>query len=288
MGRHFAPRAAARVERISRRTMLAGGLSACALTLLPRGEAWAAGAGEADTSPQSREEAIRSLPLNELTSETRRKLMAVIERPSIYRRLPQKQIDCDPALFVFLLRNPEVVVNIWELMGIANMTAQRQGPYLWKGNDGSGTACDVELVYGTDDLHVMYSDGFYEGPVLKNKLTGRCVLILKSGYGQNADRRWLVGNRLDVFVQIDNMGADMVARTLAPWIGKQADNNFIESCKFATKLSQTAETNGPGVQRLADKLTKVEPSVREEFARLAIAVQQRAAQRDAGAAVQRR
>lgn len=280
MGRHLALRAES--GRLSRRALLAGGLAGLMAAWLPPGDALAASKSEADTSPQAREEAIRSLPLTELTAETRRKLMAVIERPSIYRRLPQKSIDCDPALFVFLIRNPEVVVNIWELMGVSNMTAARQSPFLWKGNDGSGTVCDVELVYGTDDMHVLYSDGFYEGSLLKNKLTGRCVLILKSGYGQGEDRRWYIGNRLDIFVQIDNMGADIVARTLSPWIGKQADTNFQESCKFATKLSQTAETNGPGVQRLAEKLTKVDPPVREEFSKLAIAVQQRAAQRDVG------
>lgn len=285
MGRHLALRALPS-DRLPRRALLAGGLAALAGCWLP-GRLLAAGKNEADTSPQARDEAIRSLPLNELTAETRRKLMAVIERPSIYRRLPQKSIDCDPALFTFLIRNPEVVVNIWELMGVSNMTAQKQGPYHWKGNDGAGTICDVELVYGTDDLHVMYGDGYYEGSVLKNKLTGRCVLILKSGYGQGEDRRWYVGNRMDVFVQIDNTGADIVARTLSPWIGKQADTNFQESCKFATKLSQTAETNGPGVQRLADKLTKVDPPVREEFSKLAAAVQQRAALRDVGG-VQRR
>ena len=71
-----------------------------------------------------------------------------------------------------------------------------------------------------------------------------------------------------------------MARTLAPWVGKVADTNFAESCKFAAKVSQTAEQNGPGMQRLADKLTAVQPEVREEFARVSSAVQQRAAARD--------
>ena len=66
-------------------------------------------------------------------------------------------------------------------MGVANMTADRQGPFLWKGNDGAGTTCDVELVYGTDDLHVIYSDGYYEGSLLKNKITGRCVIMPEVG-----------------------------------------------------------------------------------------------------------
>jgi hypothetical protein len=272
---------------ISRRSLLLGGLAA-ASRLLSTNRAQAAAADEADTSPEARDEAIRSLPLTELTAETRRKLMAVCERPTIFRRLPQKAILCDAALHQFLIRNPEVVVNIWQIMGVASMSAERQAPYLWKANDGAGTTCDVELVYGTDHLHVLYCDGLYEGSLLKHKVTGRCVLALKSGHAQTADRRPYVANRLDLFVQIDNLAADVVARTLSPWVGKVADANFHESCIFASKLSDAAEKNSAGVQRLAEKLTKVEPPVRDEFSRVTAAVQERAALRSDPSAVQRR
>jgi hypothetical protein len=46
---------------------------------------------------------------------------------------------------------------------------------------------------------------------------------------------------------------------------------------FASKLSQTAEQNNAGVQRLAERLTKVDPVVRDEFAKVAAAVPQRTA-----------
>jgi hypothetical protein len=142
-------------------------------------------------------------------------------------------------------------------------------------------------VYGTDDLHVIYSDGYYEGSLLKHKVTGRCVMLLKSHYAVGADRKPNVASRLDMFLQIDNLAADVVARTLSPWVGKVADSNFHESCVFASKLSQTAEQNSAGVQRLADKLTRVDPPVRDEFSRLAVTVQQRAAMRDGGTVLRR-
>ncbi|MCI0360419.1 MAG: hypothetical protein L0211_18235 [Planctomycetaceae bacterium] len=272
--------------RIARRRWLAmSALAAGAWLgswLAPRRTALAAAYDEADTSTKSRDEALRVLPLNELTAESRRKVLAVCESPSIYRRLPQKTVDCDPHMYRFLIRNPEVVVGIWQLMGVSNMTAQRTAPYAWKGDDGTGTKCDVELIYGSDDLHIVYGDGYYEGSVLKRQLTGRCVLILQSGYGYDASRRSLVGSRLDVFLQLDNVGADLIARTLAPWVGKVTDANFAESCKFAAKISQTAETNGPGMQRLADKLTSVEPEVRAGFARVSAGVHERVTQRESG------
>ena len=273
-------------EKLSRRSILASGLGTLVLPFVPAISA--ANQIEADTSDQARDDAIQSLPFDELTAETRRKLMAVCERPTLYRRLPPQSFSSDPTLHIFLIRNPEVVVNIWQLMSIANMTADRQGPYLWKGSDGAGTVCDVELVYGTNDMHIFYSDGFYEGSLLKRKVNGRCVMCLKSGYAYGQDRRPYVTNRLDLFLQIDNLAADAVARTLSPWVGKVADANFRESCVFASKLSQTAEQNPAGVQRLTDKLDKVQPPVRDQFAKITATVPERLASIGGGGAVQRR
>ena len=264
---------------VARRSFLTGCLAGLAAAATGAGQAQSAEPAAADTSAKARNDAVRLLPLSELTAETRRKLLAVVERPTIFRRMPQKSFDCDPELYLFLIRNPEVVVNIWEIMGISSMIAQRTGPFLWKGDDGTGTACDIELVYGTDELHVLYGDGYYAGPLLKRKITGRCVMILQSGYGQSADRRWQVGNRLDVFLQLDDAGADLVARTISPWVGKVADSNFAESCKFASRLSMTAEQNAAGMQRLAAKLTRVDAEVRDQFARVSAAIEQRAASR---------
>jgi hypothetical protein len=275
------------VRRYSRRSWLLTGLAGVAAGLSTTRGLGAAARDEADTSTAARDEAIGTLPLQEMTAESRRKLMAVCERPTIYRRLPHQSFTCDPAMHRFLIRNPEVVVNIWQLMGVANMTADRRAPYVWKANDGSGTTCDVELIYGTDEMHVIYTDGFYEGSLLRHKVTGRCVLLLRTGYAYGPDRRAYLGNRLDLFVQIANLAADGVARTLSPYVGKVAHATCHESCVFVQKLSEAAEKNGPGVQRLAEKLTKVEPPVREEFSRVASAAGERAAMRQAGD-VQRR
>src|ERR1041385_5788979 len=125
-------------------------LQACAaglgsIYLLPH---LAAGQEERATSTrEARDEAHRAIPWEKLNDETQRKLLSVLEHPSIYRRMPRKVVDCDAELYLFLLRNPEVVVNMWQVMGLSNMTAQRTGEFTWKGNDGAGTLCNVELAY---------------------------------------------------------------------------------------------------------------------------------------------
>lgn len=262
-------------NRLRRRDWLVA--AGASLLALPAGRLGGAEQGEADVSPRAREDAINRLPLRELNEETQRKVLSVVERPSIFRRMPTKTIDCDTDLYLFLVRNPEVVVSIWEVMGVSNMTAERVGPYAWKGNDGSGTICNIELVYGTQNLHILYGDGFYEGPLLKRKINGRCVLLLHSGYSRGQDTRGYIGSQLDVFLTIDNVGADLIAKTLHPWVGQTIDSNFAESAKFLSRLSLAAEHNGSNMQRLSDKLTRVEPPVRERFTRISAAVAQRVA-----------
>lgn len=263
--------------QLARRRFLqaAGGLACVAAT----GGLFAADPNAADSSQHSQQEALRAIPLNKLNEEAQRKVMSVLERPSIYRKLPTKSVDCDPDMFLYMIRNPEVVVNIWEIMGISQMVAERTGPFSWKGNDGQGTESNIELVYGTDETHLLYGEGFYEGPLLKRKVSGRCVMLLRSGYGLGQDLRALVSNRLDVFIAIDNVGAELIAKTLQPLVGSTADTNFTEAAKFLSKLSSTAEENPDGMNRLAAKLNRCDQNVKQGFASVSGTVHQRVAQR---------
>ncbi|WP_254511596.1 hypothetical protein [Anatilimnocola floriformis] len=270
---------------VSRRTFLqAGMIAAGALGLAGSTLSGKVLAAEAtgDSSQASQQDALRNIPVSKLNEEAQRKVMSVLERPSIYRRLPTKTIDCDPELFVHLIRNPEVVVNIWEVMQISQMTAERTGPFSWKGNDGQGTQSNIELVYGTDELHLVYGEGFYEGPLLKRKVAGRCVVLLRSGYGLGQDNRAQVNNKLDVFIAIDNVGAELIAKTLQPLVGSTADTNFTEAANFISKLSQTAEKNPDGMPRLAAKLNRCDDNVKREFTAVSTSVSRRVAERLAG------
>mgnify|MGYP001577835289 CR=1 FL=1 len=277
---------------ISRRSLLHACAAAGGCWLFPRlasaeGQAPSRQSREAQeekavSTREAREEALRVIPWNKLNDESQRKLRSVVESPSVYRRMPKKTIDCDSGLYLFLLRNPEVVVNMWQLMGISNMTAQRTGPFHWKGNDGAGTQCDVELAYGTNDLHIMYGEGFYEGSMFKHRMSGRCVLLLRSGYAQ--DGRSRVATLLDMFLTVDNAGLDLVAKTLSPLVGSTADSNFAETAKFLGRVSLTAERNGPKLEQMTSKLTKVEPQIREQFVQLTSEIYQQNAIGEASAA----
>ncbi|MDE0934470.1 MAG: hypothetical protein OSA89_01030 [Mariniblastus sp.] len=227
------------------------------------------------SSKSLRKQTVNSIPLQALNAQAREKIVDILKKPSIYRQLPVTSINADPDYFRFLIRYPEVIVNIWQLMGITNMTTERTGPFTVTTNDGAGTVSQLELVYGTDNLHIFFGEGSYEGPIFKRKLTGKCVLVLKTESKFDEAGKPVATSQLDVFLKIENATAGLIAKTIQPIVGSTADHNFVESLKFVQRLNETTSKNGPGVQRMGKKL-KIEPAVRESFNEVIELVFQRA------------
>ena len=67
---------------------------------------------EASTSETARQDAVRSIPLDQLAVEDRVKVESVLSTVSLFRRMPVKIVDCNPDMYLFLVRHPDVVVNI--------------------------------------------------------------------------------------------------------------------------------------------------------------------------------
>ncbi|PQO26544.1 hypothetical protein [Blastopirellula marina] len=223
-----------------------------------------------------RDAAIREIPFDKLTMQAGDDIRAVVTNPSIFRRLPVQVIDCDPDLYLLLVRYPEIIVNIWRLMGITNVAIERTGQFSFHAKDGAGTVSDVELVYGNRDTHILIANGYYEGPLAPGKVDAKCVLVLKTGYAPAEMNKTFVSNQLDVFVKFEHKGADLLARTLHPLIGKTADANFAETTAFVGKISKSSEDNIAGMQNLTQKLTQIDPALRDKFLQTTIQVHQRA------------
>ncbi len=236
---------------------------------------------QATASRAAREDAIRTIPFAKLDPHKKAKISAVIANTSIFRRLPIQVTDCDPDLYLFLVRHPEVVVNIWSVMGISNVELDRKGPGSFRATDGAGTLGDIALCYSSHDTQVIYAEGQYEGTLFPKPLKARCVLVLKSGYLQETNNRYYVSSRMDAFIQLEQVGVELLAKTFQPLITKSADVNFIEPPAFLGNISRTAELHPRGMKRLASRLTGLEPEVRARFMELAAQAAERNAERQA-------
>jgi hypothetical protein len=217
--------------------------------------------------------------MSQLTDDAQQRIRGIVSRSSIYRQMPLTLIESDPDLYVFLVRHPEIVVNMWDLLGVTKVSIQRQGEFTFDAMDGAGTTCQIELVYGDRETHVLYAEGHYEGPLLRRLIRGRCILVLRSSYSETEDRTVQVTSRLDMFVRFDNVGAELIARSLHPLVGKSADHNFVESTRFIGQVSKAAENKSDKLLQFSKRLTKVDDTIRDQFHILTSLTAQRAAER---------
>lgn len=220
---------------------------------------------EGSSSRESRELAIRSIPLVNLTPQAIAKLKPVLDDPTIFRRMPTQTIVCDPEMFNFVIRYPEVLVEIWDLMGMTQVAMKRTGPFSFRGEDGAGTTCQSEMIIGSDRLHIYYAEGEYEGGLIARKLDGRCVCVIHSQPGVGDAGQLLVTASMDIFLKLDNLGADLIAKTISPLVVKTADYNYIESLRFVSQLSIAAQRNPQALEQLAERLEGLRPDVRARF-----------------------
>ncbi len=223
----------------------------------------------------ARDEATKAIPWKGLDRNAQAAVQDIVTNTSIYRRLPPQTIDCETDLFLNLLKNPEIVVNMWTTLGVTKMAMDRIGPGNYKMSDGEGTTGTARVLAANDDMHLIISDGAYTGSMYPRPIRGRCVLLLRHSYAQDQRGRILITCNLDMFLAIDNFGVEVIAKTFQSTVGKATDHNFAETTSFVGKLSKTAETNPDGVVRLTQKLQNVDPPVKQEFCILAEAVNEK-------------
>jgi hypothetical protein len=235
------------------------------------------GSLEASTSDAARRDAIRSIPFEKLSPADRAKVQAVLSNVTVFRRLPTRVVDCDPEFYVFLVRHPDVVVNIWEMFKISRLKLRETDEGEFSLNESAGALATIRFVYQNHDTHVIYGEGVYKGPLLAHSVKGRGVLVLKSGFVRETNGRYYITSRMDSFLSIERSAAEIVTKTVSPMLGKTVDNNFTQTLAFVGSLSRTAEVNSRGVQRLGGQLMHIQPEVRARFVELAAEIPQKQA-----------
>jgi hypothetical protein len=224
----------------------------------------------ATSSSAAKEEAERAIPWKALSHSDQRTVHYVLRKASLYRRMPTKVVDCDPEAFTFLEQRPEVVVEIWNRMGISQLTLERQDDNTFLAKDGAGATGVIRVMHaeygpGGHNTMVLYADGEYQAAPLPQPVKARTVLLMRSGSTTETNGRDFMTARLDAFVDFDQVAADLCAKTIQPLIVRVADHNFTETMKFVSNFSHTAEENPAGLSRLARDLKKCDDPTKERM-----------------------
>ena len=105
-------------------------------------------------------------------------------------------MDCDPTVYLFLVRHPDVVVNVWELLKISRIQLRQNDDDGFTLTEPGGVTTSFKFLYQSHDVHVVYGEGTYQGPLLAKPVKGRGVLVLKTGYVRETNGRDYITSQL--------------------------------------------------------------------------------------------
>lgn len=225
-------------------------------------------AGDGGTSSrEARESARRALAVERLPAADRQEAERVLRRPTLFRRLPTETFTCDRDLLEFALAKPDVIVDLWRVLGISRLALDPTGPGQWKMSDGWGTEGTLRVLRHDRTPQggtlVLLGRGGYNGPLAPQPLTGTCLVLVRyRETAREADGSARHAMQVDAFLDADGLGLEIVTRSLQGLVCRSSASNLHEICLFMAEFSATADENPAGVARLATRLSRVDAADR--------------------------
>jgi hypothetical protein len=210
-------------------------------------------------------DALKRLPLDELTREQREQVQEVLDHRSMFRRLPAISIDASPEVYNHFTHNPESVVGIWRVLGISKFTMEQTGPTVWYGDAGDGSTGTIDVLSRTSNRHLLLCKGKYKSPLLARPIEATAVMHLQTQYQKGENLEPKVVHGVDLFVMFPSNTIDTVARVIAPVSHMIADRNFRELSLFVRFMNVAMERQPGWVEQTIQRIDGINREQRLEL-----------------------
>lgn len=205
--------------------------------------------------------------LSGLSEDDALRLQSVLRNITVFRRLPVYQVESDKSMVMFMVNHPDAVVNIWEKMGISQISVRERGDGLYEVSDIAGTSGWMKRLWVGENGILYYLEGSYSGPLLKNNIRGKALVLARFSSTQNAEGTEIVTCYVDTFLSLDQKSADLSVRLLFPMLGKVADNNLEQALAFVRWYSDGCKSSPAMLSSYAMELKNIRLETRQGLAR---------------------
>lgn len=216
------------------------------------------------------EEAKSLIPWKKFDEKTRAKLEEVVEQPTVYHRTPSEVLACSPELYLLLLHEPVLTLELWRSLGNADATLQAVGPNQFEGKDGHASTGRWEFVYRSPELTVIYAEGQYHGPLLGSTLETKSVLVLRTAYFQERDGKQYVKHQLDGYVKADAGSLKPIAKALKPLFHKSVEATMQESLWFVSLMCKYTIYDPHTIAHCLDQIDKIDEPAKARMQKILV------------------
>ena len=217
----------------------------------------------------ARKQATTELPMDRLSLDGQKKTQALLKNVGMFRKLPTISFECDPDVYEYFLRSPDVAVSTWRAMEISQFQLQEVGPNQYRADAGDGSVGTVELLYRTPTETVIHCDGAFKSPLLPKPIVARSLMRLQTSFVKEADGRIIGTHSGDVFVEFPSPAIETVAKVIAPVSHSIADRNFKQMTLFVHLMSQAMARHPGWIEQIGNKLDGIPSQKKLEFMEVA-------------------
>jgi hypothetical protein len=214
---------------------------------------------------REKQASYQKIPWDELSPAVQSKIQSVVSGASLFHRMPQQTIYADPEIYHYFIQHPDLVIGFWEQLGATQLSLHevRENRYILK--EESNTTANIQVVYRTKDICIVYAKGEYRGPLLAKSYQGEVILVLRTQLTRDESDEPMVVCDLDAFVQINSLGADMLAKLFFASLTKIAESNFEITASFVSQVSRVASRDTTTLKAVTEDITSVRQDVCADF-----------------------
>lgn len=207
------------------------------------------------------------LSLQGLSQNDVLRLQSVLNNVTVFRRLPVYQVESDKSMVMFMVNHPDAVVNIWEKMGISQISVRERGDGLYEVSDIAGTSGWMKRLWVGENGILYYLEGRYQGALLKNDVRGKALVLARFSSSRNSEGTEVINCYVDTFLSLEQKSADLGVRLLFPMLGKVADNNLEQTLAFVRWYSDGCKSSPALLTSYAMELNNIRMETRQGLAR---------------------
>lgn len=223
----------------------------------------------ASSARKVRDEIQRNLPLDRLEDHHREQVEAIFSGPALFRRLPAIRIELDPRSYEYFRRQPEMVVAIWRVLGISQITLDRMAPNMYKAHNSDGSEGTMEILLRTEKLLIARGTGNWNSGLLPGRIRGEGLVVLRHRFERDEQGRAYVTHQAALFLSFPQQSVRNIARLISPLTNIVADRNFYDISVFLRMMHMAAVQQPGWIERIAIRLENISEADREAFLKTA-------------------
>jgi hypothetical protein len=181
------------------------------------------------------------IPLDQVDPRHRESVAEVIAEASFHRQGKPETFPCNPKIYLSLLNEPALTLALWQDLSPTPARLRQVGPGIYQGTDGAGASATWEFVLRSPRLHVLLCRLDYASPRGNARLSGRIVMVVRTGFYKEVNGEPWVQHDVEAFVKIDSRGWKAVAVTVRPLIEKLLEDQVQEAGWFVSLMARLVE-----------------------------------------------